>query len=321
MIFRECTAYKLLSFELDKSKLNVSFSNFIFTPAHETSRYASGFVCPIVERPDELVVQVQHVLGFNLRFDEKKVPAKKVNALTDKRVAEIEARGTPVTKQLKSDIRENAEKDLLKMELPSTQIVSGFIDNKAGWIYIGSKSTIVCENVLALIRKSLGSFRVASGLTKSSPSLFLCLNLCENDAHLANGIEIDVYGKIKAIGDKATEKICFDGIHIGKAQLEVLSGTDIVQADMFMRENIEDDSSNSWIFTLTTQKGIKPFSLSKLHYLPKDELDFSPYEKKEEADFFADLLITANIVSTLNHRLGESFGGFVDFEDFTKETK
>ncbi|MGI2002020.1 recombination-associated protein RdgC [Shewanella frigidimarina] len=321
MIFRECTAYKLLGFDVNQDRLNQAFSQFCFTPAHETSRNANGFVSPISERPDDFAVQIQHIVAFNLRFDEKKVPAKKVNALTDKRVAEIEAKGTNVTKQLKSDIRENAEKDLLKLELPNTTLVYGFIDSKDGWIYFNSKSARVCESALALIRKALGSFRVLPVTTKSAPSHFLCLSLCEEYVHLADGMIIDTGGKIKAVGDKPSHKVSFDGVEIGEYELKVLSGTDIVQADLLIREEFDNPESNSWTFTLTTQKGNEPFALSKLNYAPKSAMDCSPYEEKNDIDFFADLLISANLLSLVFQRLGDSFGGFVDFEDFTKETK
>lgn len=321
MIFQECTAYKLINFSLNQSKLNSSFNEFAFTPAHETSRFANGFISPISERPDELVVQVQHVLGFSLRFDEKKVPFKKVVALTDKRVAEIEAKGQPVTKQLRSDIKENAEKDLLKFELPSSKFVSAIIDTKTGWIYLNSKSAPVCESALSLIRKALGSFRVLPATTKSSPSYALCNSLCTKDYYLANGLDIDICGKIKAVGKEASNKVTFDGIEIGEHELEVLSGTDIVQADLVIKEEFDNAQTNCWSFTFTTQKGVKPFALSKLNYAPKNETDFSPYEEKTDIDFLADLLISANLLSMVFTRLGESFGGYVDFEDNTKETK
>lgn len=320
MIFQECTAYKLINFAFDQSKLNSSFNNFAFKPAHETSRFSDGFIAPIADRPDELVVQIQHVLGFRLRFDEKKVLPKKITALADKRIAEIEAKGISVTEQLKSDIKENAEKDLLKFELPTSKFLSVIIDSKDGWIYLNSKSAPVCESALSLIRKALGSFRVKLATTNSSPSAALCNSLLSKHCYF-DGLHIDTLGKIKAVGIASSHKVSFDGAEIGDNELQVLSNTDIVQADLVFSEEFDNAQTNCWSFTFTTQQGFKPFSLSKLHYAPKNEMDFSPYEEKTDVDFLADLLISANLLSMVFTRLGKSFGGYVDFKDKTKETK
>ena len=151
-------------------------------------------------------------------------------------------------------------------------------------------------------------------MTELPPSKLLCLSLCDDKHHLATGVEINTYGKIKAVGDKASHKITFEGIGIGTHELEVLADTNITQADLRFWESDDIDESNCWGFTITTQNGHQPFSLSKLHYSPKNDMDHSPFVNKNDIDYLADLLISASLLHEINQRLGDSFGGFVDFE-------
>ncbi|MCP5019697.1 MAG: recombination-associated protein RdgC [Ketobacter sp.] len=319
MIFKEATIYRLFEFKHSLDTFNEQLGKSRYTPINETSTFTGGFRHPVNSEYEELAIQLGSLFGFAYRMEEKKAPAAQVNELTRKRIKELEDNGTVVNKQLESDIEENARKEVLKMQVPSVHVVTGFIDAKAGWVFLNTKSSKLCEYVLGALRKAVGSFRVMPGRTDRNPSKVLSQFLCTDEVKLASGMHVDFDGKVKAVGEKASQKLSFEGITLLDNEIEVLRSRDIIQADMYFDCPIGDDDFERWAFTFNTKKGDQPFYLSKISHVPLSQDSESGYSYGIEDECFnADWLLTANLLHVINQALGESFGGFVDFEENQK---
>lgn len=316
MIFKEATIYRLFEFKHKLEAFNEQLGKYRHSPIGETSTFAGGFRHPVNPDYEELTIQLGSLFGFSYRMDEKKAPASQVNELTNKRIKELEDKGTVVNKQLKSDIEDNARKEVLKMQVPSVHVVTGFIDAQGGWVYLNSKSAKLCELVLSALRKAVGSFRVMPGRTERNPSKTLSQVLCTEDVKLATGMHVYFDGKVKAVGEKASQKLSFEGITLEDNEIEALRSRDIIQADMYYDCPLGDDDFERWSFTFHTKKGDQPFYLSKITHVPLSQDSESGYSYGVEDECFnADWLLTANLLRVINEALGESFGGFVDFEE------
>lgn len=319
MIFTEASIYRLFEFKHSLEELNEKLSKHRYSPIGDTSTYTGGFRHPVNSDYEELAMKLGALFGFAYRIEEKKAPAAQVNELARKRIKELEEKGTVVTKQLESDIEDNARKEVLRMQVPTVNIVTGFIDADKGWIYLNTKSIKLCESVFGALRKALGSFRVMPGRTAARPSDMLCKCLCAEGVELSQGLHIDHSGKVKAVGDKASKKITFEGITLDDEELAVLRGKDIIEADMYFDQPLGEDGFERWSFKLHTKKGHHPFQLSKVSHIPlsQDQEPVFSYGADDQC-YNADWLLTANLLHTLNQVLGESFGGFDDFEDKEK---
>ncbi|WP_276321491.1 recombination-associated protein RdgC [Vibrio owensii] len=315
MIFTEASVYRLFEFKLSLDALNEKLGKQAFKPMSDEGTYSGGFINPKHEGSDTHALQLGRYFGFAYRMAEKKVSPAKVAELVNKRLKALEEKGTPITQQLKSDIQEGAKRELLRFEVPKMSVVTGYIDAQNHWLYLNSKSGSKCEDVISALRKALGSFRVMPASTHLSPSKVLCETLCVEDKKLANGLKIDLEGKFKAVGEKAHQKVGFDGICLDNNEIAVLKGKDIIEADLYFDKAIGEDDVQRWSFKLHTKKGIQPYQLSKINHVPLSEDDYAYGQGDDDTIFEADWLMTADVLSTLSTALYDSFGGFVDFED------
>ncbi len=319
MIFTEASIYRLFEFKHSLEELNEKLSKHRYSPIGDASTFAGGFINPMDPVLEEQAIQLGHLFGFAYRVEEKKVAPAKVHELTRKRIKELEEKGSAITKQLESDIEDSARKELLRLEVPSVHVVTGFIDAKQNWLYLNTKSGKLCDYALGAMRKMIGSFRLMPARTAKNPSTILSNHLCREGVSLAKGLNVDFEGKLKAVGEKASQKVTFDGIGLYENELAVLDGMDIIEADLYLDKSVGEDDFQRWSFKFHTKKGDQPYQLSKISHIPLSQDDYSGFGNGDQDTYYnADWLLTADLLHSLNQALGDSFGGFNDFEDKEK---
>ncbi|MBU2969239.1 recombination-associated protein RdgC [Pseudoalteromonas sp. C2R02] len=106
--------------------------------------------------------------------EEKVLPAAVVNELVAEKVEQIEAEeNRPVKKKEKDEIKENLLHSLLPQAFKKSSLQFAFIDLEKGWLVVNSGSFNKAEELLALLRKSLGSLPVVPAFVNFDLGLFL----------------------------------------------------------------------------------------------------------------------------------------------------
>lgn len=115
----------------------------------------------------------QHILLCAKR-EEKVLPAAVVNEQLQDKVEQIElAENRKVTKKEKDELKENLLHTLLPQAFKKSSLQYAFIDPQNGWIIVNSASFNKAEELLALLRKSLGSLPVVPAFANHDVGLFL----------------------------------------------------------------------------------------------------------------------------------------------------
>ncbi|MBF4237802.1 recombination-associated protein RdgC, partial [Vibrio anguillarum] len=88
----------------------------------------------------------------------RSVPRDQLNALKDRRIADLEEKGTKITNQLRDDVETTAHAELLRLQPVKHHRSNFYIDIKRQLLVIDEKADGKCEDVIGGIRKALGSF-------------------------------------------------------------------------------------------------------------------------------------------------------------------
>ncbi len=106
--------------------------------------------------------------------EEKVLPASVVNELVAEKVDQLEAEeNRPVKKKEKDEIKENLLHTLLPQAFRKSSKQFAYIDLDKGWVIVNSASFNKAEELLALLRKSLGSLPVVPAFANVDMSVFL----------------------------------------------------------------------------------------------------------------------------------------------------
>ena len=106
--------------------------------------------------------------------EEKVLPASVVNEMVAEKVDQIEAEeNRPVKKKEKDELKENILTTLLPQAFKKSSLQFAFIDQENGWVVVNSGSFNKAEELLALLRKSLGTLPVVPAFANYDLDVFL----------------------------------------------------------------------------------------------------------------------------------------------------
>jgi len=127
--------------------------------------------------------------------EEKVLPAAVINELVAAKVEQIELEeNRPVNKREKDEIKENLLHTLIPQAFKKSSLQFAFIDLENGWLVVNSGSFNKAEELLALLRKSLGSLPVVPAFVEHDLGLFLTdwLSKMTPPEHFQIGLDADL---------------------------------------------------------------------------------------------------------------------------------
>lgn len=141
-----------------------------FTPcgSQDIARY--GFVNPVTRREEgELAHFGDGCWLLCVRQEEKLLPGGVIKELLDEKVDEIQqAQGRPVGRKEKQSMKEEIVTDLLPRAFVKSRFTYAYISEKQNLVVVDSSSAARAEEVLGLLRKSIGSLPVTP-VTAATP--------------------------------------------------------------------------------------------------------------------------------------------------------
>ncbi|WP_157957102.1 recombination-associated protein RdgC [Salinicola salarius] len=168
MFFKHAILYKVHQAAIALEELEAALAEFAFRPVSPREARRVGWTTPGGRSSEVLAHAINgHYLLAMLR-QERLLPAAVVNDEVDERCAAREqAEGQPVSRREKQLIKEAVLEELLPQAFTRTQRVELWWDTQRGTIAINASSRKRAEEVLDLLRQTLGSLKVTPLATKT----------------------------------------------------------------------------------------------------------------------------------------------------------
>lgn len=158
MWFKNLRVYQLSSpLSLELPALEQALAEFSFTPCSGQQPSSQGFTFPF-ESAQSYCYQNQHYLFFAVKRQDKILPAAVVQEEMQPRLAALEAeKARALSRKEKDSVKEDVTFELLPRAFSKSQVVLACFDQSKQRILINTSSSSRAEDVLALLRKAIGS--------------------------------------------------------------------------------------------------------------------------------------------------------------------
>lgn len=172
MWFRNLQIYQLTeTFNQSAEELHEALLDQQFHPCRGLDTHRSGWTTPLGKHSDQLVHTTNGKFMVCMRREDRILPATVIREAVQQKIDDIEAsEARQVGRKEKSDIREEVTVDLLPRAFTRSTHSYAYIDPANDWIILDCNGSNKAEEVLDLMRESLGSFRVRPLTVNTAPA-------------------------------------------------------------------------------------------------------------------------------------------------------
>ncbi|RMA82182.1 recombination-associated protein RdgC [Umboniibacter marinipuniceus] len=177
MWFKNLRLYQLTQpFDLTGMLLEEKLQSNAFVECGSQDASKLGWISPFGRHGTALVHEAADGLWLTAKKQEKVLPASVINELLAERIADIEAdQARKVYKKEKAQMKDELLVELLPRAFTKSSLISGYLDLKRGWFVVNSSSAARAEELINLVRDSIGSFALVPWSTQQLPSDTLTL--------------------------------------------------------------------------------------------------------------------------------------------------
>ena len=284
-----------------------------FTPCASTELSHFGFHQALGKHGQSFTHSVDGNVLFCARKEEKILPAPVIKDYVDERIEQLESeQARTATKKEREQIKEDVIFELLPRAFSRVTDTHAYINAKENIIVINTASRGKAEDVLALLRKALGTLPVTSVSPEKAPDevmtdWVLGLNsLDEKEHELGLGFSFGMEATFNSLGDQSASAV---------VKNHDLSGTEVnahLDADQYVTKlALEYDDSIS--FMLHDDLSIKRIKFSDVIQEQNDDFDSDDVLARLDADF-------ALMAGELNRMIGSLHAEFsVSATDYLEE--
>ncbi|MCK7581078.1 MAG: recombination-associated protein RdgC [Chromatiales bacterium] len=171
-MFKNARLFRLVEpFATDPDALQSMLEARRFRPCNPLEVSALGWVPPMGEDTEALVHSAAGCLLMCTRYQERILPSAAVKEAVEARVAEIETQeAREVGRAERRRLREQLATELLPHALTRSRRLQIYIDTMTGWLVVDAASAKQAEDVVSLLRLSLGSLRAVPPDAASMPA-------------------------------------------------------------------------------------------------------------------------------------------------------
>ena len=171
MWFRNLQLYRLIEpFETTSEALDEALNTRHFKPCGGLDSHSQGWVPPAGRDATMLVHVTNGRLMVCLRREDRVLPAAVVREQVEEKAEAIAAaESRPVGRKEKQRIKDEVITDLLPRAFTRSSHIFAYIDPSLGWVVVDSGTAKKAEELLSLLRETLGSLRVKPFAVQQSP--------------------------------------------------------------------------------------------------------------------------------------------------------
>lgn len=175
MWFRNLLLYRLTApFELTAEQLHEQLQAQAFRPCSGLEAQSLGWEAPLGRDAQQLTHTANGRILVCARREERILPAAVVREALEEKIGEIEAaESRPLRRKEKLQLKDEIVTDLLPRAFTRSSRLYAYIDPAEGWVVVDTATGKRAEELLSLLRESLGSFRVAPLQVQQAPAAVL----------------------------------------------------------------------------------------------------------------------------------------------------
>ncbi len=167
-----------------------------------------GWAKPLGLEGQQLVHETDGKLMICLRREDKVLPASLLRERMEEKVFQIEQQaGRPVGLKEKGDIHDQLIQELLPKALVKASHTYAYIDARNGWLMVDASSAKRAEELIMLLRKTLGTLDVVLPQTDLSPESEMTRWLLSDEA-LPQGFDVEDECELRTSGESASVIRC-----------------------------------------------------------------------------------------------------------------
>ena len=191
MWFKNLQLFRLTQpFKITPEELENKLAHHISRPCGNLEMYSYGWTPPL-GRDGKMLT---HVTNGNMmlcaRKEEKVLPSAVVRDFVNDRVAEIEeSQLRKVLRKEQQNIRDEVIHDLLPKAFTRSNLTFAYISPLDNWLVVDASSASKAEDLISLLRQSLGAFHTAIPSVHMSPTTVMTNWLSQ--ANIPQDFEID----------------------------------------------------------------------------------------------------------------------------------
>ncbi len=175
MWFRNLQLYRLTErFDLDAEALHQALLGKAFKPCGGLDTHSIGWTPPLGRHSELLVHAANGRLMICQRREDRLLPAAVIREALAEKVEQIEAQeARPVGRKEKTRLKDEIVVDLLPRAFTRSSHLYAYIDPMAGWVVVDSATPKKAEEMLSLLRETLGSLKIKPLAVSNSPALIM----------------------------------------------------------------------------------------------------------------------------------------------------
>lgn len=169
--------------EFEQAAFEKALEQDIFRPCGSQDLSTFGWTKAFGRHGQTLSHFTKNSILICAKREEKVLPPAVINDLLAEKIELIEnSENRPVKKKEKDELKENLIHSLLPQAFKKSSLQFAFIDLENNWLVVNSASFNKAEELLALLRKSLGSLPVVPAFVNYDLSLFMTNWLAKDTA-------------------------------------------------------------------------------------------------------------------------------------------
>lgn len=198
MWFKNLIIYRLTkTIDLTPEQLEARLSEFAFSPCGSQDLSKYGWAKPMGRVGSSLIHVTDGNIMLRARKDDKILPASVIKDALDEKIEMIEQEtARPISKKEKDALKEEIIHTLLPRAFTRSNSTFAYIAPKLGLIIVDASSHNKAEDLLALLRKSIGSLAILPVQSKSPVDITMTQWL--TDEKQITPFEITEEGELKS---------------------------------------------------------------------------------------------------------------------------
>ncbi|MEH8016108.1 recombination-associated protein RdgC [Rheinheimera muenzenbergensis] len=294
MWFKNARVYRLSApLTTDVSVWEQALSEFKFSPLTAQEMVRSGFSFPLHQSIKQYCHSLDSLLFFAVKRQEKILPAAVINEEMQPRLEAMEQeKGRPLSRKEKQALKEELQLSLLPRAFSRSSLTQGYYDAQNHWLVINTSSAGKAEDILALLRKALGSLPALPWLDNHKLNTNLQLWL-QNKA-LPEGFALGSDAELKA-PDEEGAKVKFSNHLLSADEVQSHLQDKLVTC-------ISLEQSDALALQITDDGALKRLKFHELLTAQNDELGWEDLSARLDADL---LLMSSALNSALLRIAGQ----------------